>query len=204
VRGGFIRLAPTVESFPMSHTTGSPARVAALTLVLIMSGCASSAPDLRATGQYVDLERFMGDWYVLAAIPVEIPFFSEAEAYNAVESYRLGDNGRIETTYRFRKGGFDGPEKIFRPTGFVHNRDTNAEWRMQFIWPFKAPYLVLYRDDDYRQTIIGVPDRRYAWIMAREPKIGDEELGRLEKFLADTGHDMSKLRRVPQRWPDQE
>jgi apolipoprotein D and lipocalin family protein len=29
----------------------------------------------------------------------------------------------------------------------VHNRETNAEWRMRFVWPFKAAYLIVYLDE---------------------------------------------------------
>jgi apolipoprotein D and lipocalin family protein len=130
---------------------------------------------LRAVERPIDLDRFMGDWYVLAHIPIEIPFFSEASAYNAVESYRLTDGGIIETTYRFRDGGFDGPEVVFTPRGWVHDEQTNAEWRMQFVWPFRAAYLIAYVDDDYRNTIIGVPSRRNAWMMSRSPQVSDAE-----------------------------
>jgi apolipoprotein D and lipocalin family protein len=61
-------------------------------------------PPLEAMDRKVDLERFMGDWYVIGFIPVTIPFFSEEGAHNGLESYRLTDEGVIETTYTFRKG----------------------------------------------------------------------------------------------------
>ena len=59
------------------------------------------------TVDYVDLERFMGDWYVIANIPT----FIEKGAVNAVESYELDSKGRINTTFTFRKGSSTGPEK---------------------------------------------------------------------------------------------
>ena len=65
----------------------------------------------------VDLSRFMGDWYVIASIPT----FIEKEAYNAVESYRLEEDGTVATTFRFNKGGFDGPEKVYHPRGFIRD-----------------------------------------------------------------------------------
>jgi lipocalin len=41
----------------------------------------------------------------------------------------------------------------------VHEHETNAEWRMQFVWPpFEAAYLIVYPDHEYKKTIIGVPD----------------------------------------------
>ena len=141
----------------------------ATAMLSLLSGCSSNQEALRAIDTPVDLERFMGDWYVIGSIPIDFFFASEAGAHNAVESYSLKDDGSIDTRYRFRKDSFDGPVKSFNPTGFVYNTETNAEWRMQFVWPFKAAYLIMYLDDDYSQTIIGVPDRSFIWIMAREP-----------------------------------
>ena len=43
------------------------------------------------------LERFMGDWYVIANIPTPL----EKGAHNAVESYRLDSNGTVATTFTF-------------------------------------------------------------------------------------------------------
>lgn len=175
----------------------------AATLTALVCGCQSRPPSLgtpqreplRAIDRHVDLRRFMGDWHVIAHIPT----FIEKNAYNGVESYRLAPDGTIPTTYVFNKGDFDGPTRTYRPRGFVHNRRTNAEWRMRFVWPFKAAYLIAYLDDDYQTTIIGVPGRDYAWIMARSKTLPEERYQELVAHLAATGHDVSKLRRVPHR-----
>jgi lipocalin len=54
-------------------------RLAALLCLTIVGGCASpNTPPLEAMDRKVDLERFMGDWYVIGFIPVTLPFFSEA------------------------------------------------------------------------------------------------------------------------------
>ena len=170
----------------------------ALLLVVLLVGCQSSSQPqepLRSIDRPIDLPRFMGDWYVIAHIPA----FIEDEAFNGVESYRLAEDGTIPTTYTFNNGGFDGPLKTYHPKGFVHNQETKAEWRMQFVWPFKAAYLIVYLDDRYETTIIGVPDRGYAWIMARTKTLPEKRYQELVSLLADTGHDLTKLRRVPQR-----
>jgi apolipoprotein D and lipocalin family protein len=179
-----------------------PNRLAALLFLAILNGCASpNMPALEAMDRKVDLERFMGDWYVIGFIPVTIPFFSEEGAHNGVESYRLTEEGVIETTYTFRKGAFDGPEKRMTPRGWVHDEETNAEWRMQFLWPFKAAYLIVYLDEDYQQTIIGVPNRKYVWIMSRDPNLSDADYQALLDYVARVGYDSEKVQRMPQRWP---
>ena len=182
-----------------------PKRLVALLCLAIVGGCASpNRPPLTAMDRRVNLQRFMGDWYVIGFIPVRIPFVSDEGAHNAVESSRLTDEGVIETTYTFRKGAFDGPEKRMTPKGWVHNEETNAEWRMQFLWPFEAAYLIVYLDVDYRRTIIGVPDRKYVWIMSRDPELSDADYQELLDYAAGVGYDSDKVQRVPQRWPAKE
>jgi apolipoprotein D and lipocalin family protein len=167
----------------------------------VLNACATDQmPPLKALDRQLDLERFMGDWYVIGFIPLAVPFFSEEGAHNGVESYRLTGEGVIETTYTFRDGGFDGPQRRFTPKGWVYDEETNAEWRMQFLWPFKSAYLIVYLDEDYQNTVIGVPDRTHVWIMSRHPDLSDAEYGELLKRVGSLGYDVEKVRRVPQRW----
>ncbi len=160
----------------------------------LLGACATPAP-IR-TVDHVDLERFMGDWYVIANIPT----FLEKGAHNAVESYRLDDDGTIATTFTFRDGGFDGEVETYHPRGFVRDDESNAVWGMQFIWPFKAEYRIVYLTPDYTQTIIGRSQRDYVWIMARTPVIPAADLEAMLSLLADEGYDVSRIQRVPQRW----
>jgi apolipoprotein D and lipocalin family protein len=181
-----------------SRRAGPAALVAALSL---LQGCQSMPPI--ATADQVDLDRFMGDWFVIAHIPITIPFFSEAGAHNAIESYERGEGNRIETTYRFREGGFDGEVREFHPTGFVREGTGNAVWGMQFVWPIKAEYRVVYLNDDYSQTVIGRSARDYVWIMARTPEMPEEDYRNILEFLEGEGYDLSEIRRVPHRYEDE-
>lgn len=162
-------------------------------LAVAASGCASQPP--MPTVDHVDLQRYMGDWYVIANIPT----FLERGAHNAVESYSLNPDGTIATVFTFRKGGFDGPERRYTPRGFVRS-ENNAEWGMQFIWPIKAEFLIVYLNDDYTQTVIGRSKRDFVWIMAREPAIPEADYQRILAFLGEQGYDLSRIERVPQRW----
>jgi len=164
-----------------------------LAAALLFSGCANSLPPIR-TEAHVDLNRFMGDWYVIANIPT----FVEKDAYNAVESYRMGEDGVIYTTFRFNKGGFDGKLKTYHPKGFVRDRESNALWAMQFVWPVKSEYRIVYVSEDYGQTIIGRSKRDYVWIMARTPQIPEADYRSLLEIVKEAGYDVSKVQRVPQ------
>jgi apolipoprotein D and lipocalin family protein len=172
-------------------------RMLLATTGLLLSACGSVPQVPLAQVPKVDLERFMGDWYVIACIPT----FIERDAYNALESYRLAPDGSIETTFTYRVGGFDGPEKRLTPQGHVLDRESNAVWGMQFVWPIKADYRIAYLAPDYGQTVIAREKRDYVWIMARTPRIPDADYDRLIDFVAAQGYDIQQLRRVPQRWP---
>lgn len=142
----------------------------------------------------VDLPRFMGDWYVIAHIPTVI----EKDAFDAIEHYDLRPDGTIATTFTFRKGSHDGPQKTYSPVGYVRDPVTHAIWGMQFLWPFKAEYLISYLDAGYTQTIIARSARDYVWIMARTPAIPDEDYAKAVARIAAFGYDARKLRKVPQ------
>ena len=161
---------------------------------LIFAGGVTAAP--LAIVPHVDLPRFMGDWYVIANIPT----FIEKNAHNAIESYRLDADGTIATTFTFRAGSFDGEQKRYTPRGFVVDRASNAVWGMQFVWPIKADYRIMYLSDDYAQTVVGRTQRDYVWIMARTPAIADADYERLLKFAGDQGYDVSRIQKVPQKW----
>jgi apolipoprotein D and lipocalin family protein len=178
-----------------SRNTALVPKAAFATLFAVLASACSTQQPL-ATVDYVDLDRFMGDWYVIANIPTYI----ETDAYNAVESYSLDDDGSIDTVFTFREGGFDGKPKRYNPRGFVRNTKSNAEWGMQFIWPIKADYRIIYLDDDYRTTVIGRNQRDYVWVMAREPSIDKAEYDAILRVIQGAGYDLSKIREVPQQW----
>ena len=165
---------------------------------LVLAGCQAGGTPLAplAAVPRVDIDRFMGDWYVIASIPT----FIEKDAYNAVESYELDDDGSIAVTFTFREGGFNGKQKRYTPRGFVTDDPSNAVWRMQFLWPFKADYQITYLADDYGQTIVSRSKRDYVWIMARTPTIPPAEYERLLAIVSEQGYDRAVVRKVPQQW----
>ena len=160
----------------------------------LIGACSSqNLPPVKPVAE-VNLNKFMGDWYVIACIPT----FIETEAYNAIESYQLKKDGSINTTFVFNEGRFNGPKKRYNPHGFVVENSGNAVWGMQFIWPFKSEYIIAYLDKDYTSTIIARNARDYVWIMARTPVISDSQYQELTTAVANLGYDVRKLRKVPQ------
>lgn len=163
-------------------------------LLLLMLSCKEEKA--HPTVDYVDLDRFMGDWYVISIMPNMF----EKKAVNSIETYEMTDKGDIEITYTFFKGSREGKKKVMHPKASVYNKETNAEWRVQFFWPVKFPYLVIWLDEDYETTVIGVPNRKYAWIMSRSPEIDKEHYREILSYMKATGYDVDKLMEIPQEW----
>lgn len=179
----------------MPHSLTRWACVPVLIAALALTGCASSSMPPLKTVEHLDLNRYMGPWYVIAAIPT----FIETDAYNAVETYRLDADGTIDTTFTFNQGSLDGPLKRYNPRGFVRDPIHKSTWGMRFVWPIKAEFLVTHVNADYSQTVVGRNKRDYVWIMARTPEIPAADYDRLVRELAAQGYDVAKLRKVPHR-----
>jgi apolipoprotein D and lipocalin family protein len=173
-------------------------RLSIIFLLTLLTACAGKTMNVIKPVNEVNIERFMGDWYVIAAIPTLI----EKASYNAIENYALNEDGTVATTFTYYKGAFDGPLKTYHPKGFIEPNTGNAIWGMQFIWPIKADYRIAYLDEDYQVTVIARNARDYVWIMARSPQISEAKYEELVSFIKGLGYETSELRKVPQSWPN--
>lgn len=173
-----------------------PALARALALLVLGAVVACAGRDMKPMPPVgdVDLPRFMGEWYVIA----QIPTFIERDAYDSVERYALREDGRIRTTFTWRHGGFDEKLRTMHPVGTVREGTGDAVWGMQFVWPFKAEYVIAWLDPGYGQTIVARSKRDYVWLMARTPSIPEADYAAHVERIRALGYDVSKLRRVPQ------
>lgn len=162
----------------------------------LLGGCvtASKLPPLR-TVDYVDLPRFMGDWYVIGVIPWVV----EKDNVGTMDIYSQRPDGKIEIRYVFHKKSLDAPQQEWKAVARVVDGKTNADWRVQFIWPFSAPYLVIDLAGDYRYTVIGHPSRKLVWIMARQPSMEQTDYQQILERLRGQGYNTDRIVKVPQR-----
>ena len=135
--------------------------------LLAVAGRSNEREPNQKLADYVDLDRFMGIWYVHGYTPTAI----DKNAWNPTETYEMRDDGKIQTIYQFRKGSAYGKVKTYKPVGTIKNTETNAEWRMQFFGVINAAYYVVYVSDNYQECIIGHPNKKYAWTMTRSKSI---------------------------------
>lgn len=147
------------------------------------------------TVPHVDLERYMGNWYVIA----EIPYFAERNCVDSVESYALRPDGDIDNTFSCRRKSFDAPMKrVTSARAHVLDPTSNAAWRVRFFGVLSAQYRILELDPDYQWVLIGHPSRHYAWILARSRTLSDATYDEILRRARTHGFDPAQFSRVPQ------
>ncbi len=161
-----------------------------LTLVLALSTFATSALAYNKTVDFVDMERFMGDWFVVAGRFTAL----ERNVFNAVESYKWNTkDNRIDISFNYNKGSLTGPVKSIPQKGWIFNTKTNAHWKVSPIWPLKLDYLVIGLAADYDWTVIGVPNEKYVWIMSRNPHLPKETIQTIIDELEKNGYNTRNI-----------
>lgn len=176
-----------------------------LAVVALCAGCASLGlrknqsirTDPRPTllpVRYVDLDRYMGRWYVIA----NIPYFLERGKVASSDTYTLRPDGRIDTIFTFRKDTTDAPEHTWHSRATVENLATRAEWSVHFFGLFSAGYVVIDLDPDYRWAVVGEPSRQRLWILARDRQLPDDLYSAIVARTAAQGYDPAKIVKVPQ------
>jgi apolipoprotein D and lipocalin family protein len=151
---------------------------------------------------YVDLNRYMGDWNVIA----NIPNFIEKDCVSSVESYALREDGKIDNWFVCKKS--DGNVTKLTSLAWVHDTKTQAEWRVRFNLntflgkipiPFHFRYYVIDLDSkNYTYTVVGHPSRNLLWIMARDRTIDENIYKKILSTIKDQGYDISKIIKLDQ------
>jgi apolipoprotein D and lipocalin family protein len=162
------------------------------------SGAQDKSPP--ETVAFVDLESYIGLWYEIARIPNG---FQDQCARNVTAEYTLRDDGRIDVINCCFKedGSVDEANGLAR----VEDKESNAHLKVSFFsilgWrPVWADYLVIGLGDEYDYALVGSPDRKYGWILAREPELAIGKLEQLHQQLKDKGYDISRFVPTVQTW----
>lgn len=141
----------------------------------------------------IDLPRYMGRWYVIA----NIPYFPERGKVATYDEYSLRKDGRIDNIYGFKKT-FGKKEKRWNALATVKPGTGNRKWTIKFFGMLNADYEILEVAPDYSWALIGHPKREMGWLMARDPKMGEEQYSALVGKFGNYGYTKTDFKRIPQ------
>jgi apolipoprotein D and lipocalin family protein len=147
------------------------------------TSCQSQAPE---TVKHVDLEKYSGLWYEIAAFPTRF----EKGCSNTTAEYQISEKGHVVVINRCSRNN---KRTSIKGKAFVVKNSGNAKLKVQFFWPFRGDYWIFELADDYSVAAVGSPGRKYLWILARTSKIEDSVYQDFTSRLAEKGFDINNL-----------
>lgn len=155
-----------MTSFNLGIARGKRAFLA-LVSVIWLAGCVP-------TVDFVDVERYMGLWYQVAAY--ETSFNRGLVAVTA--EYTLLEDGTVQVYNRGYKESFDGAVDEILGSATVINTETNAELVVNFpTVPFNFPfanYLIVVLDqENYQYAAVTDPFKSTLFILSRTPELDE-------------------------------
>ncbi|WP_374604409.1 lipocalin family protein [Arenimonas sp.] len=171
-------------------------RAALFTALACAAGLVSgpaSARDLQPVRD-LDLQRYAGVWHEIARLPNR---FEDDCVGDITATYTPREDGSIRVVNACRKedGEIMSSDGEARRTG-----DNPAQLEVRFApkWlsflPFVwADYWVIALDDDYQWALVGEPDRKYLWILARQPRLDADTFEGLKARARGLGYELDGL-----------
>jgi apolipoprotein D and lipocalin family protein len=149
----------------------------------------------------LDLDRYEGRWFEVARIPNK---YQGDCACCVTATYTLRDDGRLTVVNECRTAegepkGVEGEAKLARKEGPSSKLKVRFAPRflsfLGFVW---GDYWVLDLAEDYSHALVGSPDRKYLWVLAREPRLDPETYARLMQEARRMGFDVDRVVPTPQ------
>ena len=160
----------------------------------ILAGCAHapSGPPLRTVDR-VDLPRYAGKWYEIAAIP---QYFQRMCVRDVTAEYALSDGG-ISVTNRCMTA--EGNTSVAQGQARIADTVSQAKLEVTFVkifgWMYflGGNYWVIDLASDYRYAVVGHPSRKYAWVLAATPSLSAADLALIVQNMQKNGYDTCSL-----------
>jgi apolipoprotein D and lipocalin family protein len=153
---------------------------------LLLTACATQLPP-PTTVASVDLARYAGAWHEIESFPN----WFQSGCAGTKANYTPQADGTIKVVNTCERRG---QASSIEGTARVVPGSNNSKLKVRFFGPFEGDYWILDLDPDYRWAAVGAPNRRYLWILSRNPQIDPALLGRIRARLAAQGFDVSRLR----------
>jgi apolipoprotein D and lipocalin family protein len=173
-------------------------------LCLIASSCATMGVSKDVvTVASVDLARYAGTWYEIARLPMW--FQRHCVDSKAVYTGRADGTIGVHNECVTDEGGVAKADGIATVVDTKTNARLNVVFDNWFARLFGSSrdgnYWVLDLDPEYRTALVGTPDRRYLWILARSPQLDEATYRRLVELGKGFGYPVEDLIRDQRHAP---
>lgn len=175
------------------HRSRSLHLLCLLVAALAIAACRTTPVQEDAASAPIDLDRFMGQWHVIA----HVPYFGERGHVASSFTYTLQDDGGIAVRYEYREG-FGEPLQARDARASVEEGSGNRLWTMWLLHVVPAKLRILEVAPDYSWALVDNPGRDFAWVYARNPVMDEVQYRELEGRIRGYGVNTDKLRRIAQ------
>ena len=160
-------------------------------VLLVLFSC-SGKKAIESKVKEVDMQRFLGEWYELAALRIEEkdPCSCYALAYQ--EMRRAGM--RVVKRCRDGKGNW----VYDKGKAWILYKDGIAVLRSEYQWPLKGELYFLELDSNYRYAMLGNAGRTTLRILSRTKEMDPGLMKNLLDRAEALGYDRSHIRPIPQ------
>lgn len=156
--------------------------------VISLSACTMKVPEGITPVQNFQVERYLGTWYEVARMENRF----ERGLYNVSATYTQNDNGSVKVENRGYKTSAQAWKSVVGKAKFVGSSDV-GHLKVSFFGPFYASYVVYELDEDYGYAFVTGGNKKYLWLLAREPSVSDEVLSRFKQHANDNGYDLDNV-----------
>ncbi|MGZ3709295.1 MAG: lipocalin family protein, partial [Bdellovibrionota bacterium] len=147
----------------------------------------------------VEVGRYLGKWYEIA----RFPNFFQKDCDEATAEYSLRDDGRLQVVNTCRRIDGRGLRQVIG-IAEVADSTSQAKLKVSFLprwlrWTGigKGDYWIIDLAEDYSYAVVSEPNRKYLWILCREPVMSSQTYDGILKRLRDQKFDLFSL--IPSR-----
>ena len=143
----------------------------------------------------IDLQQYAGTWYEIGRLPM---YFQRNCASDVTATYtsKTDGTGIIVTNKCQDDAGSmivaDGLAKPADNTGSKLKVTFLPSW-IRWLPVGRADYWVLARDADYQTALVGTPDKKYLWLLARTPNISQQTYSKYRQIAQQQGYDLKEF-----------
>lgn len=162
--------------------------VAATSLAALLSLAAPASAAAPEPQKPVDPAAIVGRWYEVARIHNKLQLDCEGSTFD----FTAAGPKRFVLSQTCHKGSADGPAVVHRGNARVIDEQNNAKIRVAFLGGFmQKDYWVIDHAADNSWALLGTPDGRFMWLLARRPAL--PERAQVLARAKTLGFDLSRI-----------
>ncbi len=190
-----------VNALPAATNNNSTSdRTTTATLAVEPSSIIHKSATVPTTVDSVDLEKYAGTWYEIGRLPM---YFQRNCARDVTATYtgKTDGSGIIVSNKCI---GIDG--RAIDAEGMARPADSSgSKLKVTFLPSWirwlpvgRADYWVLARDANYQTALVGTPNKKYLWLLARSPNITQATYSKYREIAQQQGYDLKAFKLTTQ------